>query len=227
VEERYGFPVVDAANVFDVLARLGIQPWKRSDPVISLDDYLARKDLTDEQRAELRFAPKTEVVSLIDHRHKPFRGFRSVGKDWATVFCLLPDNLVPIIGEYKHGCDQVSLVPPSGVTSRSDTATDNPMMSCAKREWEEETGLNLSSIVSISQRPLIISGRQSTQRYWPFYGEVAQPIVKGKSKFDTTEQLKLVLVPLPEWLKLIRNGRGIEDCGASITLLALMHLGRL
>lgn len=222
--EQFGFAVVTAENIFDVLAELGIKPWQHSEPVVSLDEYM-RRDLDEAQLGELRFAPKAEVVSLTDHHGKPFRGFRSVGKDWATTFTLLPGNLVPIVGEYKHGANEVVLVPPSGVPHKEDQTTPNAMMTCAQREWEEETGLKLASIEPLSAKPLVISGRQSTLRYYPFLGRVQRPIVKGTSKLDATEQLKMVLCPLGEWLKLIERGQGIEDCGASATLLALSRLG--
>jgi 8-oxo-dGTP pyrophosphatase MutT (NUDIX family) len=226
MKEAFGFPVVDSTNVFEVLAELGIKPWPHTEPVISLSDYMER-DLDDEQRAELRFAPVPEVVSLTDQSGKPFRGFRSKGKDWATVFALLPGDLLPIVGEYKHGADEVLLVPPSGVPSKAELAIDNPMLACAKREWEEETGLTLKTIEPLSDSPLIIAGRQSTLRYFPFLGSAAEPIVKGESKLDKTEHLKMVLIPLGEWLKVIANGKGVEDCAASITLLAMMRLGKI
>lgn len=226
MKEAFGFPVVDANNVFGVLADLGIKPWGHTQPVQSLTDYM-KGDLDDEQRAELRFAPKTEVVSLVDHNGRPFRGFRSVGKDWATTFALLPDYLLPIVGEYKHGADEVVLTPPSGVPSKVDMATGDPMLTCAHREWEEETGLRLFHVRHLTNSPLIISGRQSTLRYSPFLGTVAEPIIKGESKLDDTEHLKMVLIPLPEWLKVIANGKGVEDCAVSVTLLAMMLLGRI
>lgn len=226
VHSKFGFPVVNAENIFDVLADLGIKPWSKASPVISLDEYIA-SGLDDAQQAELRFAPKTEVVSLIDHRNRPFRGFRSVGKDWATVFTLLPGDLVPIVGEYKHGADEVTLVPPSGVPTKADLQSGDPMAACAMREWEEETGLKLVRVEALTDQPLMISGRQSTVRYNPYLGTTVTPLIKGKSKLDDTEQLKMVLVPLTEWLKLIANGRGIEDCAVSVTFLGLQALGRI
>jgi hypothetical protein len=222
--EKYGFPVVNPENIFSVLEKYGIKPWPQAKPTVDLEDYL-KEDLDEDQKKELRFAPKSEVVSLLDPSNQLFRGFRSVGKDWATTFVLLPGDLVPIVCEYKHGVGQVVVVPPSGVPNKEDQLTDDPMLACAAREWEEETGLRLSSIESLSRHPLVINGRQSTHRYYPFLGYVKEPITKLPSKLDHTECLKVVLMALPEWLKFIQSGAGVEDCAASITLLALYRLG--
>lgn len=169
MQNQFGFPVVSADNVFDVLAERNIRPWAQTNPVISLADYL-QQPLSEPQRSELRFAPKTEVVSLTDHHGNPFRGFRTAGKNWTTVFTLLPGNLLPIVGEYKHGVDEVVLVPPSGVPHKEDLQTPNPWTTCAQREWEEETGLKLRNVEPLSDHPLIISGRQCTMRYYPLLG---------------------------------------------------------
>lgn len=222
---RYGFPVCTANNVFAVLRDLGIQPWPHAESAVSMETYLSG-ELTEAERNEaLRFGPKAEVVSLTQPNGRPFRGFRSIGKDWATTFVLLPDGLVPIIGEYKHGSDDLTLVPPSGIPNRDEREQADGMAICAKREWEEETGLRLERVTPLSRRPHVIAGRQSTLHFYPFIGEIAHPIEKGESKLDANEYLKLVLLSLEDWLRLIEHGRGIEACGASITLLALRRLG--
>jgi len=227
----YGIPVVTAETVFEVLENLGIKPWPQLEPAVDLEAYLQR-ELTPEQRAELRFAPKSEVVFLRDHKGNPFTGFRNVGKDWTTTFVLLPDpdngeDLVTVVGEWKHGADAVTLVPPSGVLSKSDRTTLKPFETCARREFEEETGMELYEVVSLSENGIPISGRQSSVRFYPFVGKVKEPIVPKPSKLDGTEHLKLVLIPLSEWRKLIRVGKVSELCSVSVTYLALEYLGRL
>lgn len=227
VHSEFGFPIATADNIFSLLSDLGIRQVEHSRPVMDFEEYMA-SDLTEKQRSDaVRFGPKREVVIQTDKHGEPFHGFRTVGKNWATVFTLLPGDLVPIVGEYKHGADEVTLVPPSGVLHKVDTESPDPMAACGRREWEEETGLKLDSVTPLTGYPLMISGRQSTVRYYPFLGQVTLPIVKGKSKLDDTENLKMVLVPLQEWLKLIDNSRGIEDCAVSTTFLALRRLGKM
>ncbi|MDD2785449.1 MAG: hypothetical protein PHS79_00980 [Patescibacteria group bacterium] len=228
----YGVPVVTAGTIFGVLTELGIAPWPQLEPPMTLEAYKQR-DLTPQQRSELKFAPATEVVLLKDHRDRPYAGFRGIGNDWVTTIAFLPnpdapdDQLVPVVGEWKHGAEVVTLVPPSGVLSRSDHTSLKPFETCAKREFEEETGLELQEIVPLSEFGIPISGRKLATRFYPFLGVVKEPIVPQPSKLDNTEDLKMVLIPLSEWRKLIRAGKVSELCSVAVTYLALEHLGRL
>lgn len=220
METEYGFPVVNANNIFEVLESLGVVKVEHTRPTTTLDEYL-REDLNDFQLSELRFTPKVEVVHLADHTGKAFAGFRTVARDWATVFAMLPNRLVVVVGEYKLGADEVVVVPPSGVPNRQEMSSENPLELAAKREWEEETGLKLAYVSALTDEPLIISGRNSTVRYRPYFGELSYPIEKGPSKLDDTENLKIVLVPLDEWLKILKRGKGVEEAGIGTTFFAL------
>lgn len=225
MDTAYDYPVVTTANVFDVLRELGIDKWQHTAPVRTLDKY-RQEELSESQRAELRFAPTVEVLTL-QGPSETFRGFRTVGRNWTTVFALLPGDLVPLVGEYKHGTDEVLLVPPSGVPSKADLELDDPMAACAQREWEEETGLRLKYVLPLQPKGLAIAGRQSSVRYFPYLGEVEEPIVRGASKLDANEKLAMVLMPLQEWLRAIEYLPGMESAGVTTTYLALRHLGRL
>lgn len=225
MDTAYGYPIVTAENVFDVLKELGVTAWRHIAPITTLEEY-RQGNLSENQRAELRFAPTVEVLTL-QGPEETFRGFRTVGRNWTTVFALLPDDLVPLIGEYKHGTDEILLVPPSGVPSRTDLETGDPMSTCAKREWEEETGLQLKYVLPLQPKGLAIAGRQSSVRYFPYLGEVEEPIVRGASKLDANEKLAMVLMPLQEWLRAIDHLPGMESSGVTTTYLALRHLGRI
>lgn len=227
MENRYGFPIVTADNLSTVLAALGIRVWAPVQPPMSLDNYQVG-DLTPRQREEIRrFAPRSEVVFLQDPKGNPFTGFRSVGKNWVTTFALLEGDLVPITIEYKHGADVVVLVPPSGVPGRRETGLEDPMSACARREFLEETGVELAEVTLLSgPEGIPVSSRQSTLRYFPFLGIPKMPISLQERRLDSTEFLRVVLIPLKEWLKLIGRG-GVEDSAISTTFLALQRLGRL
>jgi 8-oxo-dGTP pyrophosphatase MutT (NUDIX family) len=197
---------------------------------MDLKDYTAGI-LTEEEKVDLRFAPKDEVVFLEQPNGKPFTGFRNVGKNWATVFAVLPGDLIPIVGEFKHGAEVISLVPPSGVLSKAEMEISSVlerMMACGKREFQEETGMKLKRVTPLSsEHGLPVSTRQSTQRCYPLLGEIELPVRPGPSKLDQTEHLKMVLIPLGEWMVLLNSGKVYEDCAVSTTYLALGKLGRL
>jgi 8-oxo-dGTP pyrophosphatase MutT (NUDIX family) len=224
VRTEWGIPIVTAETVYPYLDSIGIRPWPELEPPIDLETYIGR-DLTDEQRSEMRFAPKAEVVTHRDPQGNPYRGFRTVMKDWATTFCLLPGDLVVLVAEWKHGANVISLVPPSGVPSKKDNGS---MEACAKREFEEESGITLKNVIALSgTEGLPIATRGLTSRYFPFLGQTFSDFIVGPSSLDEKETLQLLLMPLTEWLKLIESGRVQEECAVSVTYLALRRLGRL
>jgi 8-oxo-dGTP pyrophosphatase MutT (NUDIX family) len=227
VQMYHGFPVLDAETVFPYLEKNGIVKWRHIAEPVTLDEYRAG-DLTAAERAELRFAPKINVLSLenpIDN--STFRGFQYRGLSWSTVFTMLPGDLVLVVGEYKHGADEITLIPPSGTPNREEREHPDAMARCAMREYREETGLELARVVSLTNNPLLLASRQMDYRYYPFMGAVKRPIVPAPVQLDQTELNMPVLIPLEEWLKLLERGKGIDDCSLVVTYLSLYRLGRL
>lgn len=227
---EHGFPVVNAENIFEVVSKLGINPWKKKEQTIPLSDYLKR-DFSEDQRKDLRFAPQSEVMFLETSQGDSYTAFRSVGRDWTTVFSLLPGYLVPLVAEYKHGAEVISIVPPSGVPTKEELAQLNRyqinviMAQCAEREYEEETGIRLKTLVPLGpDKGLPISSRQSTQRYFPFLGYPEEPIKVGSSKLDDNENLAVILMPISELLRYITREDVTEECLISMTFLALTQL---
>lgn len=232
-ETAYGFPVATAENLIEVIESLGVKPWPRLKPSLPLDEYL-KSGIGEEAVLEAqRFSPRNEVVFLEQPGGQPFTGFRSIGKDWGTVFAVLPGDIIIIVAEWKHGTESLTIVPPSGVPTKAEMAIEDVsyrMAVCSKREYEEETGIELEKVIPLTNTTLPgagVSTRQSTQRFFPHLGIVKLPIVQGPRKLDTTEHLKGIAISIPEWLKFLDQGGLYEDCAGSITLLALRHLNRL
>ncbi len=233
METQYGLPIVTSDTVFAELEQLGIQAWRQLRPPQDLVTY-AESDLSDPQREELaRFAPQAQAAFFEQPNGRLFTGFRSMGRDWGTVFALVPnqhedgEELVPIIGEWKHGAEVLSLSPPAGVPNKKDQTHPCPMERCAKREFEEETGLALESLTPLSDHGIAVSSRQTNQLVFPFLGIIKEPIRPQPSSLDGTEHLACILVPLSEWWKLITQGLVLEASSHVVTLLALKQLGRL
>ncbi|RJQ29461.1 hypothetical protein C4571_01290 [Candidatus Parcubacteria bacterium] len=230
METRFGFPLVTAKTIYQVLGELGVREWETVRPPLSIQEYLAGNagPLTPDQLHELKFAPRVEVQFLKNPAGRIERYFRHVGRNWATTFVLLPGDLLIVVGEWKQGSNDITLVPPSGVPSNDDMKTTDPYGACARREFTHETGIELAEVISLSNGVGIpVSTRQSTQRCFPFLGTPKEPIVRRRAKLDETEFLKGVAIPLGEWLKLIEEGKVREDCSISTTFLALQKLGRL
>jgi ADP-ribose pyrophosphatase len=222
--QQHGFPVVTAQNAYQVLADLGVQPWEPTKPPLPLEDY-SQLELSEQQRHELkRFSPKADTLFLRNPKTgQDFTGFRTVGGDWAATFTLLPGDLLALVGEYKHGMGRVSLTLPAG---RLEPSELNDPSKSAKRELEEETGLVLDNVVSLSQSGLYPMGRRATVRYYPYLGIIREPVVPRSQRLDETEDLRVVLMPLNEWLKLIDAGQVHDEYAVTTTFLALRKLGR-
>lgn len=262
MREAYGVPVVERAeDLMPTFAALGIQPWRETSEPMDLDAYRSmlenppisrgRTSDPDEDRrrqeghrqdaerlAELqRFAPKGQAMFLETPNGRPFTGFRSVGRDWATVFALLPDptnpnnperSLLPVAGEWKHGAEVITIGPPCGVPKRGKPGEpDEPMEACGAREFTEETGFAVDQLIKLTPKPVAVSGRQTTQKWVGYLGHVPRPIVRGPSRLDATEDLKMALIPLSAWMDAIEQGLVLESSSIAVTCLALRKLGML
>ena len=68
-----------------------------------------------------------------------------------------------------------------------------------------------------------IAARRISSRNFSFIGIVSNPVVLERQKLDADEHLKVVLISLDDWLKLI-DREIVQSYSASTTLLALRRL---
>jgi hypothetical protein len=226
-EMMFGIPVITAANYLEVGAELGVTPWRRVTDAVAFEEY-AQRDLSSVQRSELRFAPKNEAVVFEQPNGKAFTSFRTRRNNYAGTFVLLPGDFVVLTIDFMQGLETIIVGPACGVPSKADLQTTFPMQTCARREFQEETGLTLATIEPLTENPLVgvgVSGRNDTQLCYPFWGEVEQPVVRREQELDDTEHLVLVTMQLDEWLKFLRQGRNFNASSTTMTLLALMRMG--
>lgn len=213
-------PVVSAENIVGTLEKMGVTKWKKIDGPTPLDEYLKR-ELTPKEKGELRFAPKIEMMQFENPRKEIFTGFRTRGKNGVAVLSLLPGDLIPVCGEFRHGCETISLNLPGG-TFEKETPTE-----AAKREFEEETGIMLEDVIPLSTQGMPTDARTNANRFLSFIGVPRNPIVIKDQNLDHEEFVKTVLVPINEWLKLIEEEKVQDSYSVVTTFLALRKLGRL
>ncbi len=225
METKYGLPLVNAQNFEVVIDELGVKSWPRTREPMILEEYL-KGNLTDEERGELRFAPKTEVVFLEDPLGKEFRGFRPIFRHGVTVFTMSPEDMVIIVADFRHGTEELSLSLPSGTPTRMDMNFPYPMEVCGKREFQEETGFELEKLIPLSPQGIAVHGRPSNQKQFPFLGVVKKPLVIHPEWKDEKEFLTTFLMPLQDWYSLLPSGLVLEY-SLTATYLALKQLGRL
>ena len=117
--------------------------------------------------------------------------------DWVNVISLTPDNQVVMVRQYRHGTRQISLEVPGGLVNPRDTPMDT-----ARKELLEETGYQAEEITLIGTahpQPAVLNNRQLTF--------LATNVRKMAAlNLDEGEDIEVVLVPLSEIPRLIRQG---------------------
>jgi len=117
--------------------------------------------------------------------------------DWVNVIPLTPDNQVVMVRQYRHGTRQISLEIPGGLVYLKDTPMDT-----ARRELLEETGYQAEEITLIGSahpQPAVLNNRSLTF--------LATNVQKTAAlRLDEGEDIEVVLVPLSEIPRLIREG---------------------
>lgn len=212
------FPLLTLQNFSTLMEARDLSGFRRVSDAISFEKYL-EMDLTQNEKEELRFAQKVEVVRFKDPNGEPFAGFRGVQKDGVLVFTPLPGEMLPICAEFRHGCERVILNLPAGLIEEDDP---NPE-TAAKREFEEETGIVLQKLTPLNSNGIPIDARSSTRQNFFFLGIPADPIQIKKPNTHKAEFVKRFLVATEDWLHLMKLG-AVEDCSMSATLLALREL---
>lgn len=220
ITQKYGLPIANADNIFEILKLTGIVKWERIRDPVSVTDYLQR-DFNDEEKKNLKYAPQVQVVGFRSPSGKLFDGFQISGIGGVRVFALV-GGFVPICAEFHHGCEEIVLDLPGGHIEDED---EKDYATCAKREFEEETGLILEKVDSLGSRGTLINARRIRAKNFSFLGIVKEPIVFQGQHLDDNENLKTVLVSLDDWLKLIER-EFVQSYSVATTFLALMKKER-
>ena len=130
--------------------------------------------------------------------------------------------------EFRYPCGQFLLSPPAGLIDKADIETGNALISAAKREIAEETGLEIEDKDRIFVvNPLCFSSPGMTDES---NGMVCAVVERDRVDFnsDHTESVERIgdymLVDRKEALKIIREGRDNEGIFFSVyTFMALMY----
>ena len=138
--------------------------------------------------------------------------FVSVRPDIALILPVTADGEVVFIRQYRHGAQTVLLELPAGTF---DPAQEAPAIA-AQRELEEETGYTAPKLDFLST--LYDNPVKETNRIHLFLA--ADAYLAGEQALDDTEEIEVVLIPIPDISKQIAAGN-IQVAGT----LAALYLG--
>ena len=133
--------------------------------------------------------------------------------DWVNVIPLTLNNQVVMVRQYRHGTRQISLEIPGGLVNPRDTPMDT-----ARKELLEETGYQAEEITLIGTaypQPAVLNNRNLTflatkvQKTAVLDPSTALRQGSGQGSgqcLDEGEDIEVVLVPLSDVPRLIREG---------------------
>jgi 8-oxo-dGTP pyrophosphatase MutT (NUDIX family) len=140
-------------------------------------------------------------------------------RDWVHVVALTDDDRLVMNRQYRHGVGEVHLELPGGVMD----AVDADAVAAGAREFREETGFGAREfrhVVSLRPNPATHTNRVHT-----VLAVGAAPA--GAQSFDNGEEIAVELIPVPEVLRVIREGGVQQSTHVASLLLALSAAGRI
>lgn len=181
-----------------------LKPWRVTASRIVLADRWIRV------RADSCVAPSGDVVD-------PFYVLEYA--DWVHVVALTDDDRLVMNRQYRHGAGEVHLELPGGVMD----AEDHDAVAGGRREFLEETGFGAREfrhVVTLRPNPATHTNRVHT-----VLALGAAPV--GVQSFDNGEEIAVELIPVPELLRVIREGEVQQSTHVASLLLALAAAGRI
>jgi len=137
-----------------------------------------------------------------DHARSPRTGqahdfFVLESSAWVNVIPLTEANEVVLVKQYRHGTREVTIEIPGGLVEREDSPE-----AAARRELQEETGYREESLISlgyVEPNPAI-----QNNRCYTYLARNVCPI--GEQKQDEKEDIEVILRPLADIPRMIREG---------------------
>jgi len=141
---------------------------------------------------------------------------RTIGRDYAMVFALLPDGTVPLVRQYKQGIAGLSYDLPAGYLDSPDELP----LDAAKRELREETGLIAETWQALSHA-VIDSNRGDTTAHLYLAHDVRHA---GPQELDSSEALEVSFCTPAELRRMVSTGEISSLASVAAIMTALDSL---
>lgn len=135
---------------------------------------------------------------------------------WVNVVAITKQKEVVLVEQYRHGCQKTLVELPSGGMELSDKSP----VEAIKRELAEETGYTGEEFVhtcTISANPA--NHNNLTYCFLALDVELTKDI-----SLDETEQIRVILKPLDEVIKSLKNNEFLQSLHVSALFHAFMHM---
>jgi 8-oxo-dGDP phosphatase len=162
-------------------------PWQ-----IVSSSYVAQKDWFTVRRDHVRLPTGAEIPEYWVSEYRP----------WVNVVGVTDADEVVLIRQYRHGLGAVHFELPAGTSDLGETDLE----SAARRELVEETGYGggrWSPLFTLSANPALQNNLTHT-----FLAEGVRP--EAQQKLESSEDLRVHLVPVAELAALIEDGGFIQ-----------------
>ena len=159
-----------------------VKPWKR------VSSRIERSFRIFDLRIDRAVSPRTG-------KEHEFYVFES--RDWVNIIPVTRDKEVVLIRQYRHGLGDIVLEIPGGIVEKGDAPLD-----AAIRELKEETGYSPSEMVCLGMahaNPAFLNNRCYSYLALDCFPD-------GPQDLDDKEDIEIVLKPLADIQKLIRDG---------------------
>ena len=160
------------------------------------------------------------IQSFANERTKTIYDYVVFGGPLLTtvVFAVTDDKEIIAVKQFRHGADNFILELPGGIPQDGESGEEN-----ARKELLEETGYSSESIVQLTPEPTYFDPASWTTAFQPFLAEGCGKIYH--QNLDPTEDIEVVKMPIPDWLRLIETGEVRDAKSIVATFLAMSVLG--
>lgn len=134
------------------------------------------------------------------------------------IFSLTKNNEVVCVRQYKQGADEITYEIPGGIVDKNEDEK-----AAAARELLEETGFQASEMVDMG----LVSNDARASTIWRHLFFAKDCVKVREIRPDDDEEIEVLLIPLQNWLDMVRKGEVLEATTLACTLRALAHLKKI